>query len=40
LVEGTAALVLAMTGAGRFAGVDYFLHLLCRKAWSNGEAPE
>jgi uncharacterized membrane protein YphA (DoxX/SURF4 family) len=37
LVEGMAALVLATTGAGRFAGVDYFLHLFCRKAWGKSE---
>jgi uncharacterized membrane protein YphA (DoxX/SURF4 family) len=37
LIEGMAALVLAMTGAGRFAGVDYFLHLICRKAWSKSD---
>lgn len=38
LVEGMAALVLAATGAGRFAGVDYFLHLCCRKTWSTSDA--
>ncbi len=31
LVESMACLVLAGTGAGRFAGFDYFLHLLVRK---------
>lgn len=34
LVEAMACLVLAATGAGRFAGADYFLHLLCRKVWA------
>lgn len=38
LVEGIACLVLATTGAGRFAGLDYFLHLICRKVWSTSEA--
>lgn len=33
LIEGTACLVLAGTGAGRFAGVDFFLHLIVRKVW-------
>ncbi|TWU26706.1 DoxX [Novipirellula galeiformis] len=31
LIEGMACLVLAGTGAGRFAGLDYFLHLIVRK---------
>ena len=31
LVECMACLVLAGTGAGRFAGLDFFLHLLVRK---------
>lgn len=35
LVESMACLVLAGTGAGRFAGVDYFLHLLVRKHWGS-----
>ena len=30
LIESMACLVLAATGAGRFAGLDYFLHLLVR----------
>ncbi len=34
LVEAMACLVLAATGAGRFAGADYFLHLLCRRVWA------
>lgn len=33
LIEGMACLVLAGTAAGRFAGLDYFLHLICRKVW-------
>lgn len=31
LIEGLACLVLAATGAGRFAGLDFFLHLIIRK---------
>ncbi|EMI19218.1 putative membrane protein [Rhodopirellula maiorica SM1] len=31
LIEAMACLVLAGTGAGRFAGLDYFLHLVVRK---------
>jgi len=31
LIEGVACLVLASTGAGRFAGLDFFLHLIVRK---------
>ncbi|MFG0262743.1 MAG: DoxX family protein [Novipirellula sp. JB048] len=30
-IEAMACLVLAGTGAGRFAGLDYFLHLIVRK---------
>lgn len=37
LVEGVACLVLAVTGAGRFAGADFFLHLVCRKVWADGD---
>ena len=33
LVESMACLVLAGTGAGRFAGLDFFLHLIVRKVW-------
>jgi uncharacterized membrane protein YphA (DoxX/SURF4 family) len=33
LVESMACLVLAGTGAGRLAGIDYFLHLIVRKVW-------
>lgn len=33
LVEGMACLVLAGMGAGRFAGLDFFLHLIVRKVW-------
>lgn len=35
LVESMACLVLAATGAGRFAGIDYFLHLIVRKVWGS-----
>ncbi|MFK8112603.1 MAG: TQO small subunit DoxD [Rubripirellula sp.] len=31
LIESMACFVLAATGAGRFAGLDFFLHLLVRK---------
>lgn len=34
LIEGLACLVLAATGAGRFAGLDFFLHLFVRKTYS------
>ena len=33
LIECMACLVLAGTGAGRFAGLDYFLHLIVRKVY-------
>lgn len=33
LIESMACLVLAGTAAGRFAGLDYFLHLIVRKVW-------
>lgn len=33
LIECMACLVLAGTGAGRFAGLDFFLHLIVRKVW-------
>ncbi|TWU48771.1 hypothetical protein Poly51_46740 [Rubripirellula tenax] len=33
LIESMACLVLAGTGAGRFAGLDFFLHLIIRKFW-------
>ena len=32
LIECMACLVLAGTGAGRFAGLDFFLHMLCRRS--------
>ncbi|MEM9586788.1 MAG: DoxX family protein [Planctomycetota bacterium] len=35
LIESMACLVLAGTGAGRFAGVDFFLHLITRKVWGS-----
>ncbi len=38
LIECMACLVLAGTGAGRFAGLDYFLHLIVRKVY--GPSPE
>ncbi|MCG8648245.1 MAG: DoxX family protein [Pirellulales bacterium] len=34
LVECMACLVVAATGSGRFAGLDYFLHLVVRKSWA------
>jgi uncharacterized membrane protein YphA (DoxX/SURF4 family) len=34
LVECMACLVLAGTGAGRFAGLDFFLHLFVRRTYS------
>jgi uncharacterized membrane protein YphA (DoxX/SURF4 family) len=33
LIECMACFVLAATGAGRFAGLDYFIHLLIRNFW-------
>ncbi len=39
LVEGLACLVLAATGAGRFAGLDFFLHMIVRKVCGAGSAP-
>ena len=39
LIECMACLVLAATGSGRFAGLDYFLHLIVRKTWG-GQAPQ
>ncbi|TWT74907.1 DoxX family protein [Allorhodopirellula solitaria] len=38
LIESLACFVLAATGAGRFAGLDFFLHLIVRKVYSPGEA--
>lgn len=38
LIESMACFVLAGTGAGRFAGLDYFLHLIVRRVW--GEHPD
>lgn len=35
LIESIACLVLASTGAGRFAGLDFFLHLFVRKVHSD-----
>jgi uncharacterized membrane protein YphA (DoxX/SURF4 family) len=35
LIESMACLVLAGTGAGRFAGIDYFLHLIVRRVWGS-----
>jgi uncharacterized membrane protein YphA (DoxX/SURF4 family) len=35
LIECMACLVLAGTGAGRFAGLDFFLHLIVRKVWGS-----
>lgn len=39
LIECMACLVLAATGSGRLAGLDYFLHLIVRKIWG-GQAPQ
>lgn len=39
LIECMACLVLAATGSGRLAGLDYFLHLIVRKTWG-GQAPQ
>ncbi|MFG0290447.1 MAG: DoxX family protein [Rhodopirellula sp. JB044] len=38
LIEGLACFVLAATGAGRFAGLDFFLHLIVRKVCGPDEA--
>ena len=40
LIEGLACLVLAATGAGRFAGVDFFFHLLVRKTYGRSSTAE
>ncbi len=37
LIESLACFVLAATGAGRFAGLDFFLHLIVRKVYGPGE---
>jgi uncharacterized membrane protein YphA (DoxX/SURF4 family) len=37
LIEGLACLVLASTGAGRFAGLDYFIHLFIRRSLVKSE---
>lgn len=37
LIEGMACLVLAGTGAGRFAGIDFLLHTIVRKFWPRVE---
>ncbi len=38
LVESLACFVLAATGAGRFAGLDFFLHLLVRRTYGPDES--
>ncbi|MEM9825520.1 MAG: DoxX family protein [Planctomycetota bacterium] len=38
LVEGMACLVLAATGSGRFAGLDYFWHLIVRRIYTRHDA--
>lgn len=38
LIEGLACLVLAGTAAGRFAGLDFFLHMIVRKVWGSAHA--
>ena len=40
LVEAMACLVLAATGAGRFGGLDYFLHMTIRKTWGGGPSED
>ncbi len=37
LIEAMACLVLAGTGAGRFAGLDFALHALVRRCWPSEE---
>jgi uncharacterized membrane protein YphA (DoxX/SURF4 family) len=37
LIECMACLVIAGTGAGRFAGLDYFIHLFIRRSEANRE---
>jgi len=37
LIEAMACLVLAGTGAGRFAGFDFVLHALVRRSWPSEE---
>ncbi|MBB3206613.1 putative membrane protein YphA (DoxX/SURF4 family) [Rhodopirellula rubra] len=37
LIESLACFVLAATGAGRFAGLDFFLHLIVRKVCGSDE---
>jgi uncharacterized membrane protein YphA (DoxX/SURF4 family) len=39
LIECMACLVLAGTGAGRLAGLDYFLHLIVRTVWGAADKP-
>ncbi|MEE2938344.1 MAG: DoxX family protein [Planctomycetota bacterium] len=39
LIECMACLVLAGTGSGRLAGLDYFLHLIVRKTWGSTAPP-
>ena len=38
LIESMACLVLAATGAGRFAGLDFFLHLIHRRIYGRGQS--
>lgn len=38
LIESLACFVLAATGAGRFAGLDFFLHLIVRKVYGSDGA--
>lgn len=38
LIESLACFVLAATGAGRFAGLDFFLHLIVRKVYGSDRA--
>ena len=39
LIEALACLVLAGTGAGRFAGLDFFLHLFVRRSVAKDASP-
>ncbi len=37
LIEGVACLVIAATGCGRFAGLDFIFHTIVRKFWPQPE---
>ena len=40
LIEAMACLVLAATAAGRFGGLDYFLHMIVRKTFGQEESED